>query len=106
LPRKVLRVRHVDDTWRWVELSSYGLLDDPVVGGFVVTIREITERLTGEARFRAMLAHSADIVVIVDADGIVRWGSAAGTRLLGHASGDTAPDVATPACPGGLAELP
>jgi PAS domain S-box-containing protein len=96
LPRKVLRVRHGDDTWRWVELSSYSLLDNPDVGGFVVTVREITERLSAEARFRAMLAHSADIVAIVEADGIVRWGSAAGSRLLGHPSGDSAPDVATP----------
>ncbi len=93
LPRKVLRVRHGDGSWRWVELSSYGLLDDPVVGGFVVTVREITERHVDEARLRAMLAHSSDIIVIVDADGNVRWASAAGTDLLGHPSGDSAADV-------------
>jgi PAS domain S-box-containing protein len=92
LPRKVLRIRHGDDTWRWVELSSYGLLDDPVVGGFVVTVREVTDRLDAEARFRAMLAHSSDLIVVLDPSGNVRWSSAARTRLLGHSSGETEPE--------------
>ena len=43
---------------------------------------------------RDALPRDVDLV-IVDADGKVRWGSAAGTRLLGHPSGDTAADVAT-----------
>jgi PAS domain S-box-containing protein len=91
----VLRVRHGDGTWRWVELSSYGLLDDPVVGGFVVTVREITERHADEARLRAMLANASDIIVVFDAEGKVRWSSAAGTRLLGYPSGDSAHEVAS-----------
>jgi PAS domain S-box-containing protein len=45
LPRKVIRVRHGDGTWRWVELSSYGMLDDPLVQGIVVTVREVRDRL-------------------------------------------------------------
>src|SRR5215211_48759 len=49
LPRKVVRVRHGDGTWRWIELSSYGMLDDPLVRGFVVTAREVRERLDAEA---------------------------------------------------------
>jgi PAS domain S-box-containing protein len=89
LPRKVLRVRHGDGTWRWVELSSYGMLDDPLVRGFVVTVREITDRLDAEARFRAMLAGSSDIISVLDAEANVRWSSAGQTRVLGYPSGET-----------------
>jgi PAS domain S-box-containing protein len=93
LPRKVVRVRHGDGTWRWIELSSYGMLDDPLVRGFVVTAREVRERLDAEARFRAMLAHSFDIISVLDAEANVRWSSAAQTRLLGYPSGETAPEI-------------
>jgi PAS domain S-box-containing protein len=92
LPRKVVRVRHGDGTWRWFELSSYGMLDDPVVRGFVVTGREVTGRLDAEAGFRAMLAHSSDIISVLDAEANVRWSSAAQTRLLGYPSGETQPE--------------
>jgi len=93
LPRKVVRVRHGDGTWRWIELSSYGMLDDPLVRGFVVTAREVRERLDAEAGFRAMLAHSSDIISVLDANAKVRWSSAAQTRLLGYPSGETAPEI-------------
>jgi PAS domain S-box-containing protein len=93
LPRKVIRVRHADGTWRWVELSSYGMLDDPLVRGIVVTVREVTNRFDSEAGFRAMLAQSSDIISVLDADATVRWSSAAQTRLLGYPSGETEPDV-------------
>jgi PAS domain S-box-containing protein len=93
LPRKVLRVRHGDGTWRWVELSSYSMLDDPLVRGIVVTVREVTNRFDSEAGFRAMLAHSSDIISVLDADANVHWSSAAQTRLLGYPSGETEPDI-------------
>lgn len=93
LPRKVVRIRHGDGTWRWIELSSYSMLDDPLVRGFVVTAREVANRFDAEAGFRAMLAHSSDIISVLDAEANVRWSSAAQTRLLGYPSGETPPDV-------------
>jgi PAS domain S-box-containing protein len=93
LPRKVIRVRHGDGTWRWVELSSYSMLDDPLVRGIVVTVREVTNRFDSEASFRAMLAHSSDIISVLDADANVHWSSAAQTRLLGYPSGETEPEI-------------
>ena len=92
LPRKVVRVRHGDGSWRWIELSSYSMLDDPLVRGIVVTAREIASRFDAEAGFRAMLAHSYDIISVLDADAHVRWTSAAATRLLGYPSGETGPE--------------
>jgi PAS domain S-box-containing protein len=93
LPRKVIRVRHGDGTWRWVELSSYSMLEDPLVRGIVVTVREVTNRFDSEAEFRAMLAYSNDIIAVLDPDAHVRWTSAAVTRLLGYPSGETGPEI-------------
>jgi PAS domain S-box-containing protein len=69
------------------------MLDDPLVRGFVVTVREVTDRFDAETGFRAMLAHSSDIISVLDADAHVRWTSAAATRLLGYPSGETAPEI-------------
>jgi PAS domain S-box-containing protein len=69
------------------------MLDDPLVQGIVVTAREVVNRFDAEAGFRAMLAHSSDIISVLDADANVRWSSAAQTRLLGYPSGETAPDI-------------
>jgi PAS domain S-box-containing protein len=93
LPRKVIRIRHGDGTWRWIELSIYSMLDDPLVRGLIVTGRELTERFDAEAGLRAMLAHSSDIISVLDPDANVRWTSAAATRLLGFPSGETEPEI-------------
>ena len=36
------RVRHADGSWRWMEDVANNLLDDPLVGGIVVTLRDVT----------------------------------------------------------------
>lgn len=44
-----------------------------------------TERLAREAHFRALVQHSSDMVLVLDAGGIVREASPAVARVLGHA---------------------
>ncbi len=46
------RFLHKDGSWRWMESMGTYLLDDPVVGGVVVTSRDITERKEAERRLR------------------------------------------------------
>ena len=46
------RFRHKDGSWRWVESVGTYLLDDPAVGGVVVTTRDITDRKEAEERLR------------------------------------------------------
>ena len=36
------RVRHANGSWRWIEDIANNLLDDPLVGGIVLTLRDIT----------------------------------------------------------------
>lgn len=38
-----LRVRHADGHFEWLEVTAVNLLDDPDVGGIVVTSRNVTQ---------------------------------------------------------------
>jgi diguanylate cyclase (GGDEF)-like protein/PAS domain S-box-containing protein len=46
------RFRHKDGSWRWMESVGTYLLDDPHVGGVVVTSRDVTERKEAEDKLR------------------------------------------------------
>jgi PAS domain S-box-containing protein len=43
--RSVLRLRHKDGTWRFVESVTRNLVEDPAVSGIVVNSRDVTEQL-------------------------------------------------------------
>jgi diguanylate cyclase (GGDEF)-like protein/PAS domain S-box-containing protein len=89
------RMRHVDHTWRIVDAVGNNLLDDPAVGGVIITARDVTqERQAEEAvrrseeRFRAMAQHASDIVAVLDADGSVQYSSPSASRILGYPDED------------------
>ncbi len=89
-----LRGRHADGSWRRLEVIATNLLDDPSVGGIVLAARDITELRAAEdelrraeEEFRALVAHSSDIITVLEPDGSWRSSSAAGTRLLGYPEG-------------------
>ncbi|MEZ5135703.1 MAG: PAS domain-containing protein [Acidimicrobiales bacterium] len=42
--RSILRVRHADGRWLWVEIVGRNLLHEPSVQGIVQTLRDISER--------------------------------------------------------------
>jgi diguanylate cyclase (GGDEF)-like protein/PAS domain S-box-containing protein len=55
------RVRHKDGSWRVIDVVVRNLLDDPVIGGFVVNSRDVTEMVSiqdalKESQERYMLA--------------------------------------------------
>lgn len=94
LPNKALRLRHADGAYRHVELASYNLLDDPDVRGFVLSVRDVTDRVAAEqeaerrsSEFSALIEQSTDIITVLDPDGRWRQSSDAGTRLLGYPKG-------------------
>jgi PAS domain S-box-containing protein len=51
-----VRARHKDGSWRTIEIMARNLLDDPVVGGIITNVRDITERKTAE---REHVEHAA-----------------------------------------------
>ena len=48
----VVRVRHADGSWRYLESTATNLLHNPAVGGVVFNSRDITERVAAEQRRR------------------------------------------------------
>jgi PAS domain S-box-containing protein len=49
-----VRVAGSDGGWRWMEGSGHNLLEDPEIGGIVVTVRDVTERENSEAERRRL----------------------------------------------------
>jgi diguanylate cyclase (GGDEF)-like protein/PAS domain S-box-containing protein len=54
-----LRLRHADGGWRWVEMITRNLIDEPAVGGLVINYRDVTERHLLEERLHHQALHDA-----------------------------------------------
>jgi diguanylate cyclase (GGDEF)-like protein/PAS domain S-box-containing protein len=85
-----LRVRHEDGTWRIAELVVTNLIDDPAVQGFVVTVRDVTERRAAEADlaevragFQATFDNAPIGMTLTALDGRVLRANRALAQLLG-----------------------
>ena len=66
-----MRTRHKNGSWRWLEVKSRNLLDDPTVGGVVGNVRDITERKETEAAVdwhKAVIRNMGEGVYVFDAD--------------------------------------
>ncbi|MEZ5383430.1 MAG: EAL domain-containing protein [Microthrixaceae bacterium] len=68
-----VRFRREDGSYGWFEVTARDLRHDPEIEGTVVTAREISDRkfaedllAASEARFRALVQHSSDVVAVVD----------------------------------------
>jgi PAS domain S-box-containing protein len=44
----VLRIKHKDGAWRWIECIGKNLLDDATINGIVINYRDVTERKQAE----------------------------------------------------------
>ena len=56
-PPVEFRLRHVDGTWRHLEINRTNLLDDPAVGGLVFNLRDMTDRKVAEEQLRRRAFH-------------------------------------------------
>ena len=88
-----LRVRTGRGTWRYLELrGAYRQPndDDPLAGLIVIVARDVTDRHRldfdqGDTEvLRAVMANMHGMVILADANGMVRSVNGAVTRLLGH----------------------
>jgi diguanylate cyclase (GGDEF)-like protein/PAS domain S-box-containing protein len=85
-----LRLRHFAGTYHWFEVVGVDLSSDPNIGGLVLNLREIGDRkqaeerlVLSEARFKALVQHSTDMVVVIDTSGAVRYASPSVDSALG-----------------------
>lgn len=83
------RLVDVSGNQRWFEIEVRDLREADVIGGVVITARDIDDRraveanlLRSEARFRLMVQHSHDVVAVVNDDEIVTYVSPSIERIL------------------------
>ena len=84
------RLRRRDGNWRILELLGNNLLDDPLVGGVILNIRDVTERREAEKaleeekeRLAVTLRSIGDGVVAMDGKGVIRLFNEEAQRLTG-----------------------
>ena len=85
------RVRHADGRYLTMEARATNMVDAPGVAGWVVSTRDVTERLRArraladsEARFRFLAENSSDIIARHLTDGTFTYVSPACERLTGR----------------------
>jgi diguanylate cyclase (GGDEF)-like protein/PAS domain S-box-containing protein len=91
----VLRLRHADGTWRYLEATANNLMHVPSVAGIVYNARDITERWDAEQalrrseeRFRSLVQNASDLITVVEADTTVTYQSPSAHRVLGYRAED------------------
>ncbi|MBI5965344.1 MAG: PAS domain S-box protein [Chloroflexi bacterium] len=84
-----VRSLHKNGTWRVIEVLGTNLLEEPAVQGIVLNMRDVTERKYAEEtvrkreeRFRALIEHSADVIALLDANGVVLYESPTARRIM------------------------
>lgn len=86
------RVIHADGNWRHVEVITTNLLADPVMGGLLMTVRDITERRRTETAlaeqeqlYALVTENSSDIIALYNVHGETLSVSPASMTILGYA---------------------
>lgn len=89
--RLAFRVRRSDGSWCHVEAGGANLLTEPAVGGIVLNLRDIGERVAAQAaiaataeRFHALVRYSSDLTLTLDREGRIGYISPAVHGQLGH----------------------
>ena len=88
-----VRLRRGDGTFGWFELLAENLSQNDQIGGAVIHVRDITDRKRAElrlseseARFRSLVQHGGDIVMVLDSSLRFSYVSPSAGRLLGYGS--------------------
>lgn len=92
VPAIEMRLAKADGTYIWAEVLANNQLANPEVRGIVVSARDITERKRAErlfakqeARFRALIEQSYDMIHVVDRANTVLYCTPSVTPILGYA---------------------
>jgi diguanylate cyclase (GGDEF)-like protein/PAS domain S-box-containing protein len=86
-----VRMRTSAGELEWFEVNAVDLHSDPNIGGVMLTARAIGDRKVAEeqlrlseARFKALVQHSSDLVLVVDSHDRIRYASPSAERILGE----------------------
>ncbi len=85
------RNRHLDGSWRVLELTATNLLDSRAVGGIVVNSRDATDRARGEEalreseiRFRTVVETLGEGLLITDPDDVILYANPRVEEIYGY----------------------
>jgi PAS domain S-box-containing protein len=62
------RAQHADGSWRWIEVRGQSLLDDPIINGIMVNVRDITERKQREQDLQTERDRLEDLTSFLEHD--------------------------------------
>jgi len=82
------RCRHKNGKWRFLESTLTNRLAEAAVAAVVVNERDVTERTAAEEKLRKLssaVGQSADVVMIVNRDGVIEYVNPAFEKLTGYA---------------------
>jgi diguanylate cyclase (GGDEF)-like protein/PAS domain S-box-containing protein len=89
------RLRSADGAWHWMETTTTNLLDEPAIGGFVISMRDATERQhddtaleRSEERYRDLVEHARDWVFTADLAGNFTSVNTAAEQITGFSSAE------------------
>jgi PAS domain S-box-containing protein len=89
----LVRLRHINGSWRYFEGGGQNLLHDPAVRGIASTARDVTQRIeaartahAADVRFRNFVESSPEGVWAIDAAGITTYVNPRVLTLLGYAA--------------------
>jgi PAS domain S-box-containing protein len=79
-PRKTrtvqFRIKHQDDSWRWIEATGNNLLKEPSIHSLVLNYRDVTDRKwieealsKSEVEYRNLFERANDAILIIDPEG-------------------------------------
>ena len=60
------RIEAADGSVRWVEARGRNYRGEPLIGGILVSVRDVTVRRGQEERFAALVEESSDLLTVVD----------------------------------------
>jgi PAS domain S-box-containing protein len=91
----VIRSRHKDGSWHWMECAGRNLLEDAAVHGLVINYRDITQRKLAEEKLREseeklrrVFESAADAIAITDLQGVILDINQKGMVMYGVSSKD------------------
>ena len=72
------RMKHKDDSWRWIEATANNQLNEPSIHSLVLNYRDVTDRKwieealsKSEAEYRNLFERANDAILIIDPEGMV-----------------------------------